>query len=83
VAAVGAGTVLSYAIVAEYFPKELAGRATAALNIFHLGGAFILQYTIGLILQQWAAGDVHYSRKSVPIRLRRKCCLAGPGVDLV
>jgi MFS family permease len=28
VAAVGAATVLSYAILAEYFPKELAGRPT-------------------------------------------------------
>src|SRR5262249_25558704 len=27
VAAVGAATILSYAIVADYFPKELAGRA--------------------------------------------------------
>lgn len=60
VAAVGAGTVLSYAIVAEYFPKELAGRANGALNVFHLGGAFVLQYAIGLILQQWAADDGHY-----------------------
>ena len=32
VAAVGAGTVLSYAIVADYFPKELAGRA----NVFNV-----------------------------------------------
>ncbi|WP_249780847.1 MFS transporter [Bradyrhizobium sp. dw_78] len=38
VAAVGATTVLSYASVAEYFPKELAGRANAALNVFHIGG---------------------------------------------
>jgi hypothetical protein len=40
VAAVGAGTVLSYAILAEYFPTELAGRTNAALNLFHIGGAF-------------------------------------------
>lgn len=60
VAAVGAGTVLSYAIVAEYFPKELAGRANGALNVFHLGGAFVLQYAIGLILQQWARDDGRY-----------------------
>ena len=60
VAAVGAGTVLTYAIVAEYFPKELAGRANGALNVFHLGGAFVLQYSIGLILQQWASDDGSY-----------------------
>jgi type IV secretory pathway TrbF-like protein/sugar phosphate permease len=60
VAAVGAGTVLSYAIVASYFPKELAGRANGALNVFHLGGAFVLQYSTGLIVQQWAADSGHY-----------------------
>jgi sugar phosphate permease len=60
VAVVGAGTVLSYAIVAEYFPKELAGRANGALNVFHFGWAFVLQYAIGLVLQQWPSHDGHY-----------------------
>jgi MFS family permease len=60
VAMVGAGTVLSYAIVADYFPKELTGRANAVLNTFHFGWAFVLQYTIGLILQQWPTQDGRY-----------------------
>jgi sugar phosphate permease len=60
VAVVGAGTVLSYAIVAEYFPKEIAGRANGALNVFHLGWAFILQYVTGLILEQWPNQNGHY-----------------------
>jgi MFS family permease len=60
VAAVGAGTVLSYAIMAEYFPTELAGRANAALNLFHIGGAFVVQYATGLVVQLWAPTDGHY-----------------------
>jgi hypothetical protein len=40
VAAIGAATVLSFAILAEYFPKELAGRANGALNLFHIAAAF-------------------------------------------
>ena len=60
VAIVGAGTVLSYAILAEYFPKELAGRANGALNVFHLGWAFIVQYATGLILAQWPRDGGHY-----------------------
>jgi predicted MFS family arabinose efflux permease len=60
VAVVGAGTVLSYAILAEYFPKELAGRANAALNLFHIGGAFVVQYMTGLVVQFWAPVDGHY-----------------------
>src|SRR5262249_21702498 len=60
VAVVGAGTVLSYAIVAECFPKELTGRANGALNVFHFGWAFVLQYAIGLVLQQWPSQDGRY-----------------------
>jgi predicted MFS family arabinose efflux permease len=60
VAAVGAGTVLSYAILAEYFPAELAGRANAALNLFHIGGAFVVQFMTGLVIQLWAPIDGHY-----------------------
>ena len=59
-AAVGAGTVLSYAILAEYFPKELAGRANAALNLFHIGSAFVVQYMTGLVVQLWPPIDGHY-----------------------
>ena len=53
-------TVLSYAILAEYFPKELAGRANAALNVFHIGGAFVVQYMTGLLVQLWAPTNGHY-----------------------
>lgn len=60
IAAVGAGTVLSYAIVADYFPKEVAGRANGALNVLHLGWAFVLQYATGLVLEQWTGQDGHY-----------------------
>ena len=51
---------LSYAILAEYFPKELAGRANAALNVFHIGSAFVVQYITGLVVQLWAPIDGHY-----------------------
>ena len=43
IAAGGAATVLSFAILAEYFPKEMSGRANAALNFLHVGAAFVLQ----------------------------------------
>lgn len=60
VAAVGAATVLSYAILAEYFPSEIAGRANAALNVFHIGGAFVLQCLTGVVVQLWTPIDGHY-----------------------
>jgi MFS family permease len=60
VAGMGAGTVLSYSILAQYFPKEIAGRANAALNVFHIGGAFVLQEVIGWIINRWPARGGHY-----------------------
>ena len=60
IAAVGSGTVLTSSILAEYFPKELTGRANAALNVFHMGGAFALQCLTGFVIQAWAKHDGHY-----------------------
>jgi predicted MFS family arabinose efflux permease len=59
-AIVGGTSVLSFVALAEYFPKEIAGRANAALAIFHIGGAFTLQYAIGLIVQLWPSEQGHY-----------------------
>jgi MFS family permease len=60
VAAVGAATVLSFAILAEYFPKQLAGRANGALNLFHIAAAFAVQYATGVVLQHWTPQAGHY-----------------------
>lgn len=61
VALTGAATVLSYATLADYFPKDLAGRANAALNLFHIGGAFAVQTMTGLVLQVWDPVDGRYA----------------------
>jgi len=60
IAAVGGATVLSYATLAEYFPKEIAGQANAALNILHIGGACVIQSGIGLVIGHWAAMSGHH-----------------------
>jgi type IV secretory pathway TrbF-like protein/nitrate/nitrite transporter NarK len=60
VAAAGSGTILSYAVLAEYFPKEITGRANGALNLFHFGAAFVIQYVIGVGVAQWPSQDGHY-----------------------
>ena len=49
--------MLSFAILTEYFPKEISGRANAALNLLHVGGAFVLQSATGLLIEQWP--EVH------------------------
>ncbi|WFU14457.1 MFS transporter [Bradyrhizobium sp. CB3481] len=60
VAAVGAGTVLSSAILADFFPKELSGRANAALNVLHISCAFVVQSLIGFVVQHWTPLYGHY-----------------------
>jgi len=60
IAATGAGTVLSYAILSEMFPKSASGRANGALNLLHVTAAFAIQYAIGLIVQQWPAEAGRY-----------------------
>jgi MFS family permease len=59
IAAVGAATVLSFAILPEYFPKEMSARANAALNILHLIAAFFLQYVTGVIVSFWPPEGGH------------------------
>jgi hypothetical protein len=60
VAAAGAAPVLSYASLAEYFPKQLIGRANGALGVVDIGGAFVLQYATGLVIHQWPAPGGYY-----------------------
>jgi len=56
----GAATVLSFAVIADYFPREFAARANGALNLLHFGWAFVVQYGIGLVVGQWSPQDGHY-----------------------
>jgi type IV secretory pathway TrbF-like protein/sugar phosphate permease len=60
VGCVGAATVLSYAVLAESFPKECIGQANAGLNVLHVGGGFAIQCFIGIVIQQWANKGGHY-----------------------
>jgi MFS family permease len=60
VTAAGAAPVLSYASLAEYFPKEVIGRANGALGVVDIGAAFLLQSATGLMIQQWPSLGGHY-----------------------
>ncbi|WFU62308.1 MFS transporter [Bradyrhizobium brasilense] len=61
VAIVGTATVVSFAVIADYYPPELAGRANGALNVLHFVWAFLAQYATGLVLEQWSMNDGHRS----------------------
>ena len=64
IAAIGASTVLSYAILSEMFPKSASGRANGALNLLHVTAAFAVQYAIGLVIQLWPAEAGHYPEEA-------------------
>ncbi len=57
IAVVGAATVVSFAVISDYFLTELVGRANGALNVLHFGWAFLAQYPTGLILEQWSLNN--------------------------
>jgi MFS family permease len=60
IAAAGATSVLSFAVLARYFPKEVAGRANAALGVLNMGAAFALQSLAGFIIALWPASEGRY-----------------------
>jgi MFS family permease len=77
IAAAGAATVLSFAILSEYFPKEMSGRANAALNLLHVGAAFVLQSATGLIVEQWPE-----ARGIYPVEAHQLAMSASLGLQL-
>ena len=60
IGAVGAVTVLSFAIVTGLFPPEATGRANGALNLLHVGYAFFVQSAVGVVVQFWPGDHGHY-----------------------
>ena len=78
IASGGATNVLSFAILARYFPKEVAGRANAALGVLNMGAAFCLQSLSGFIIALWPADAGHY-----PAVAHAAAMSAGLGLQLI
>ena len=57
IALMGAGTVATYSITAGLFEQSSVGRVNGAINLFHIGGAFLVQTTIGFIIARWPQAD--------------------------
>jgi MFS family permease len=60
IATLGGASVLIYALVAEYFPPGMIGKANAALTTCDIAGAFMLRCAIGFLIDGWAAHAGHY-----------------------
>ena len=57
IALMGAGTVVTYSITAGLFDQSTVGRVNGAINLFHIGGAFLVQASIGFIIARWPQAD--------------------------
>ena len=53
VALAGASTVLSFASLAATYPPSCSARVNGALDLLHVGGAFVAQWAFGAIVQWW------------------------------
>jgi MFS family permease len=70
IAATGAATVFSYSILSDVFPKYLSGRANSALNVLHIGSAFVLQTAFGMIVNLWAPNNAgHYPEQAYRVAI--------------
>lgn len=58
----GAANILLLANIRQMFPSALGGRAISAVNLFGIGGAFVLQWWMGMIIGAFPAAEVgHYA----------------------
>lgn len=61
ISAFAAGTVLTYTMSAQHFPKESVGRANSAFNLLHFAAAFAVQSGFGAIVALWPRNALgHY-----------------------
>ena len=51
----GSSGILSYPLLAQYFPPELAGRVNTCVNLLVFLGAFAIQWSIGALINLWPA----------------------------
>jgi nitrate/nitrite transporter NarK len=70
VAFMSAGTVATYSITADVFDRSTLGRVNGAINLFHIGGAFLVQSAVGLILSRWEpTAPGHYPAQAYTVML--------------
>lgn len=79
VSVAGSATALSYVIIGDYFPPELAARANGGLNVLQFWWTFFVQFGTGLILEQWPLDAGH----SPLIAFGMKRIAAADGAGLV
>lgn len=49
----GTTGIVQYAVLSQHYPRRLAGRANTAINLLVFVAIFVLQYSIGAIINLW------------------------------
>jgi len=58
--ALGGTGILTYAVLAEYFPPRLLGRVNTTFTLVIFVGIFVTQIAVGAALSHWTAVQGHY-----------------------
>ncbi len=57
----GTTGIITYAILSQHFPREIAGRVNTAINLLVFIAAFVLQSVMGFIINHWPGDSAgHY-----------------------
>jgi predicted MFS family arabinose efflux permease len=64
--AAGTAVVLGYSLATRRYPKEMAGRVNAGINVFGFVGMFTGQWAFGLVLDRWPQTSAGYAPQAYP-----------------
>lgn len=56
----GSAGSLAYSILTRRYPREMAGRVNATLNIFTFTGGFLGQWGVGVVINRWPQSAAGY-----------------------
>lgn len=65
----GSSCILTFAGLAQIFPKKISGRVSTILNVQVFMGAFIIQWGIGAIIELWPTTEIGYDPASYQVAI--------------
>lgn len=78
----GTATTMNYAIVAQSVPAHLTGRVSTSFNLLVFLLAFVIQWGLGSVLNQWAPVDGSYPKEAYQYAFAVVLALQLPGLVL-
>jgi undecaprenyl pyrophosphate phosphatase UppP len=78
----GTATTMNYAIVAQSVPTHLTGRVSTSFNLLVFLLAFIVQWGLGALINQWMPDQGQYPVEAYRVALGLILLLQVPGILL-